>query len=120
MTIRDDVDDESVFHCDIYVTQQSHDPWSRPPVRTTTTAPNDATTRYHWGCRPDVPSILAATAARVTELHQAAFVSGHTARVAVVACGPTPLVAAAKRAAREQSRTGGAVVFDFHEEIFDY
>jgi hypothetical protein len=117
----DDVvdDDESLFHCDIYVTQQS-DPWSRP-VQTTRTAQNG--TRFHWGCRPDVPSILAATAARVTELHRTAFVTGHTtARVAVVACGPTPLVAAAKRAAREQSsRTGGgAVVFDFHEEIFDY
>jgi NAD(P)H-flavin reductase len=110
-------DNKALVRFDIYVTQDGSSSTSaslpHPKSRS-----GVVDVRYHWGRRPDVSTLFTATADHVKQLHRTAFVSGHTSHVAVLACGPAQLVAAAKRAARTQS--DAAVAFDFHEEVFEY
>jgi hypothetical protein len=113
-------DKKALLQFDIYITQKdsssSSSTSSLPHPRSRSGVVD---VHYHWGRRPDVSTLFSATADHVKQLHHNAFVSGYTtSHVAVIACGPAQLVSAAKRAARSQS--DAAVVFDFHEEVFEY
>ena len=107
--------DLPVFHGDIYIT------------RVTSEAPAWSDSRFdiHNGCRPDVRAIVQQTADRVRAVQDCSSVPCDS-RVAVLACGPSMLVETTKRACWQHSatvvdaHTKGGVVFDFHEEVFDY
>jgi len=82
---------------DIYVTKNQNDESSSQP-----SLPYGPY-RIHYGTRPDMDSIIQ---------------QERTGSMAVIACGPKPLVHATAVACRKHSHCGNAI--EFHNEIFDY
>lgn len=129
---------KALLQFDIYITHHGSSSSSSTSLPCPKSRSGVVDVHYHWGRRPDMPSIVAATASHVVMMTQqrhinnrstAAFgsSSGHrpttttastSSHVAVIACGPVQLVGAAKKAARSQSNA--AVAFDFHEEVFEF
>lgn len=101
---------EDILHVDIYVTKKSMNPNIVAKTQDLLIS-NDPRYTVHNGCRPDVHAILESASKQVRNRPQ-------SCRVAVLVCGPSSLVEAAKVACVE--RSGSGVMFDFREEVFDF
>jgi NADPH oxidase len=109
-----------VFRRDIYVTRRSDSTAESGDLELTEldTEVNRQTHQmnYYHNKRPDLGAILQETAEEAN--------SQGVARVAVLVCGPVKLTEEVKALCRQQSAAScggkGGVIFDVHEELFEY